>query len=229
MPIVTQLTLLPRPTGRVAVDVDGVTIGVVPVDVVGRLGLVTRGEITSETAALLADETAALRTYDRALRLLAARGRSIRELRRRLVMAKEPEPSIDLAIERLTSSGLLDDAEYARQVARSRIVGRGHAPRRLKQELAKRGVARDVADRAIDLVMSEDAAPGSFGADAGIDLTATIEKLARRKLRSLASVDSQTRSRRLYAFLARRGYESGDIRAVLSRLDAEEITAPDSA
>jgi len=175
-----------------------------------------------------AEEDGALRTYDRALRLLAARGRSVRELRRRLLSAKEPESHVDAVLERLVAMGLLDDGEYARQVARSRMVGRGYAPRRLQQELARRGVAQDVADRAIDRVLSEDAAPGSFGAEAGIDLTGTIEKLARRKLRSLASLDAETRARRLYAFLARRGYDSDDIRNVMARLRAEE-SASDSA
>jgi regulatory protein len=228
MPTITELTAVPKQAGRIAVEVDGETLAVVPVEVVARLGLVVRAELSPDVLAMLTDEGAALRTYDRALRLLAARGRSVRELRRRLLAAKEPEPHVDAALARLETMGLLDDAEYARQVARSQMIGRGYAPRRLQQELARRGVARDVADRAIDLVLAEDAAPGSFGAESGIDLTETIEKLARRKLRGLGSLDAETRSRRLYAFLARRGYDSDDIRSVMTRLRDEERTA-DSA
>jgi regulatory protein len=108
------------------------------------------------------------------------------------------------------------------------MIGRGYAPRRLKQELAKRGVARDIADRAIEVVLTEDAAPGSFGAEQGVDVTETIERLARKKLRGLESLDSATRSRRLYAFLARRGYDSDDIRRVISTLEREEASS-DSA
>jgi regulatory protein len=137
-------------------------------------------------------------------------------------MAKELETHVDAALARLQDLGLLDDAEYARQLARSQMVGRGYAPRRLQQELARRGVARDVADRAIDIVLTEDAAPGAYGAESGVDLTAAIEKLARRKARSLGSLDADTRNRRLYAFLARRGYDSDDIRGVIARLRTEE-------
>ncbi len=228
MAIVTGLTAVPRQLGRVAVDVDGAPFAVVPDDVATRLALCIHMAVSPEALAALVDEGAALRTYDRALRMLAARGRSVRELRRRLLAAREPEAHVDAALERLQGMGLLDDAEYARQLARSQMVGRGYASRRLQQELARRGVARDVADRAIDTVLTEDAAPGSYGAESGVDLSTTIEKLARRKLRSLGSLDEDTRKRRLYAFLVRRGYDSDDIRTVIARLRAEE-RAEDSA
>jgi regulatory protein len=226
MPLVTDLTPIPSPAGRIAVEIDGALAAVVPVEVVSRLGLTVRGHVPETAVATLAEEGASLKTYDRALRFLAARGRSVRELRRRLLLAKEPEPFVDAALQRLEGLGLLNDTDYARQVARSQMLGRGYAPRRLQQELARRGVARDVADRAIDLVLTEDAAPGGFGAESGIDLTETIEKLARRKLRGLAGLDPDTRARRLYAFLARRGYDSDDIRSVLAKLRAE--ASPDS-
>ena len=228
MPTITALTPHPREPGRISVEVDRVEVGTIATDAIPRLGLAVGREVTPELVHGIEDEGAALRTYDRALRLLAARGRSIRELRRRLLMAKEPEHHVSAALEKLESMGLLDDAEYARQLARSQMVGRGYAPRRLQQELARRGVARDVADRAIELVLTEDAAPGSFGAESGVDLTETIEKLARKKLRGLSSLDPDTRDRRLYAFLARRGYDSDDIRAVLAKLQAEH-DADDSA
>jgi len=222
---ITALTAVPKHAGRIAIEVNGAALGVVFVETVVEHSLAVGREIDPATLGELTSEIAGLRTYDRALRLLAARGRSIRELRRRLLAAKEPEEHVAAAIERLEAIGALNDEDYARQVARSQMVGRGYAPRRLKQELAKRGVARDVADRAIETVMTEDAAPGSFGAEAGVDLGETIDRLARKKARGLATLDPETRSRRLYAFLARRGYDSDDIRRVLSTLAREEREA----
>jgi regulatory protein len=224
MPLVTALTPHPKEPGRLSVEIDRVMVGTIAFEGVARLGLSVGTEVAPEVLHGIEEEGAALRTYDRAVRLLAARGRSIRELRRRLSMAKEPEHHIAAAIDKLQTQGLLDDAEYARQLARSQMVGRGYAPRRLQQELARRGVARDVADRAIDLVRTEDAVPGSYGAESGVDLTEAIEKLARKKLRGLASLDPDTRDRRLYAFLARRGYDSDHIRGVLAKLKTEHET-----
>ena len=222
MPQITALTSLPKQPGRIAVEIDGAPFGVVSIETLLALALVVGGDVDDRAHAALGDDAAALKTYDRALRLLAARGRSVRELRRRLVMAKEPEAHVDAAIRRLEAMGALDDDEYARQVARSQMLGRGYAPRRIKQDLARRGVARDVAERAVQVVQVEDAAPGGFGVERGVDLTETMERLARKKMRSLTSADPDTRARRLYAFLARRGYETDDIRRVLARLSASE-------
>jgi regulatory protein len=144
-------------------------------------------------------------TYERALDMLEARARAVTELRRLLIKKGEPPDDVDAAIERLRASGLLDDANFARQLARSKALGGGHSRRRIQQELAKRGVARDVSDEAIERVFNEE----------GVDEYASIERVARKKLRTLIGVNSAARKRRLYAFLARRGYDADDIARVM--------------
>ena len=137
--------------------------------------------------------------------MLEARSRGVVELRRLLIRKGEPETDVDAAIERLRASGLLDDANFARQLTRSKALGAGLARRRIAQELGKRGVAREVSAEAIDQVFDEE----------GVDEAASIERVARKKLRMLTKVDDATRKRRLYGFLARRGYDSDDIQRVL--------------
>jgi regulatory protein len=144
-------------------------------------------------------------TYERALDMLEARARAVAELRRLLIKKGEPAAEVDAAIERLRASGVLDDANFAYQLTRSKALGAGLSRRRIQQELAKRGVARDVSDRAIERVFEEE----------GVETDASIERIARKKLRMLANVDAPTRKRRLYGFLARRGYDSDDIARAL--------------
>jgi len=144
-------------------------------------------------------------TYERALDMLEARARGVAELRRLLIKKGEPEADVDEAIARLRAAGVLDDANFARQLTRSKALGAGLSRRRIQQELSKRGVARDVSDEAIGQVFDEE----------GVDEDASIERVARKKMRMLMKVDSQTRKRRLYAFLARRGYDADDILRVL--------------
>lgn len=151
-------------------------------------------------------------TYERALDMLEVRARAVTELRRRLIQKGEPPEDVDAAIERLCEAGLLDDANFARQLTRSKALGGGHSRRRIQQELAKRGVARDVSDEAIAEVFE----------DEEVDEAASIERVARKKLRSLGSVDAPTRKRRLYGFLARRGFDADDIQRVLRILLAEQ-------
>jgi len=152
-------------------------------------------------------------TYDRALDMLESRARAADELRRLLIKKGEPLVEVDDAIERLQRAGVLDDANFARQLTRSKAMGAGLSRRRIAQELTRRGVTRDISAEAIDEVFAEE----------GIDENASIERIARKKLRTLTRLDAATQKRRLYGFLARRGYDSEDIQRVLRLvLESEE-------
>src|SRR6185436_2714971 len=147
-------------------------------------------------------------TYDRALDMLEARSRGVVELRRLLIKKGEPEADVDAAIARLKASGILDDTNFARQLTRSKAIGAGLSRRRIGQELTRRCVSRDISDEAIEAVFEGE----------GIDEAESIDRVARKKLRMLTKVDDATRRRRLYAFLARRGYDNDDIARVLQTL-----------
>jgi regulatory protein len=216
MGVVTGIVESHRKDGRYVVQVDGKAWATVSLDILDRLQLRVGSELTPAREGELQDAAAALQTYDRALNMLAFQARSARDLRRRLLQKGEAQAHVDLAIERLAANGLVDDAQYARQLARSKVLGQGASKRRLQQEMFKRGVAREVADEAIDEVLE----------DEGVDQGELVEQVARKKLRSLEKLDAPTRRRRLYAFLARRGYEGDDIRraikAVLEAAEADE-------
>lgn len=211
---ITDMAASSRNPDRVDLEVDGRSYATVSADVVRQLGLRVGGELSGDSAELLRLDEARLRTLDRAVRMLAARARSSRDLRRRLLQKGEPAHAVDLVIERLAAAGLLDDAEYARQFSRSKVTGAGFSRRRLQSELAKRGVEGDTATEAIRDVFE----------DESIDEAAILERVARKKLRTLGPLDEQARRRRLYAFLARRGYDSEQIRGVLDAL----LSPPDN-
>src|SRR6185295_718432 len=119
---------------------------------------------------------------------------------------------VDKVIDKLRDVGLIDDADFARQLARSKVSS-GASRRRLHQELFKRGVARDVADQAVEQVLEEE----------DVDEVAVAERVARKRLPSLSGADAPTRKRRLYGFLARRGHDSETIRQVMARVLGEPI------
>ena len=205
---VTSILPNPRKPGRFDVEIDGMPTATVSIEAMERFALGVGALIDERTATAIEREVAILHTYDRALNMLAARGRSSVELRRLLVRKGEPADSVDIAIERLVSVGFLDDAAFARQFARSKGVSGGLSRRRLQQELGRRGVSRETGTEAIETVFVEEA----------VDEEAAIERVARKKLRSLSSLDDATKRRRLYSFLARRGYDSDDIGRVTRQL-----------
>jgi regulatory protein len=211
---VSRITQL-APNGKRAelldVIVDGNVLGTLSPESARALRLQIGTPVDEQLSAAIEREAQATHTMDRALNMIAFRARSVRELRRGLLRKGEPEEAVERTVERLIASGLLDDAEYARQLARSQLVSRGFSRRRLQDELFRRGVEREVAREAIEAVM----------ADESVDESAMVELLARKKLRTLAGLDAATRRRRLYSFLARRGYSPDDVRAVTEKLDRE--------
>jgi len=206
--VVTGITSNAKRPGRFAIEVDDKALATLTLDVIERFGLRVGGQLDEVTADSIVKEGQLLRTFDRAVGMLATRARSARELQRRLIQKGEPEEAANATIERLIVSGFLNDGSYARQFARARMTGAGIARRRLKQELVRKGVAGDIAEHAISEMVTDDA----------VDEDAILERVARKKLRSLSAADEVTKRRRLFGFLARRGYDVADIQRVMREI-----------
>lgn len=144
--------------------------------------------------------------YNRALDLLSARPYTVRQLRRKLIQKEVPAADADAVVERLLAAGLLDDARYAVAFARSKFLNQGASARRISQDLARKGVSAEISKQAIaEVVVDEE-----------VDTRAVIERVARKKLASMGDLEPVVLRRRLFAFLARRGYELDEIREVVA-------------
>src|SRR5262249_30022228 len=97
--------------------------------------------------------------------------------------------------------------EYARAWLAGRWGRRPSGWRRLQQELRGKGIADDDVERARALLAERGGAPDE--AESALRLVAK----ARPRLESL---DPRQRQQRLYALLARRGYDGATIRRVLA-------------
>jgi len=215
MSVISGIVPALRPAGRFAVLVDGCEHAILSLDAIERLGLAV-GRSVAGLEDAIARESARLHSYDRALNMLAFRARSSQELARSLVRKGEEKAHVDWAIARLQEQGLIDDAAFARAYTRSRVVGGKQSRRRVEQDLARKGVSRSMAGEAIDHVFEEEA----------VDQRSIVEEAARKKLRSLSGLEPAVQRRRLYAFLARRGYDLDDIRAAVESAGST-LTADD--
>lgn len=149
--------------------------------------------------------------YEQALRLLEFKARTVAELRRKLIQKGGSAGEVDSVIERLLDQKLLDDADYARQFARSKLTSAGASRYRVAQELSRKGIRREAAHEAMDELTEQD----------GIDPLASALTVARKRWSALASFDAVTRKRRLYAFLARRGFNPDEIRKLMREVGVE--------
>ncbi|HZL03434.1 MAG TPA: regulatory protein RecX [Cellulomonas sp.] len=142
------------------------------------------------------------------LRMLAGAPRSRAELAAAMARKDVPSEVSDAVLDRFTEVGLIDDAEYARMLVRTRHGERGLARRAIGAELRRRGVDDEVATEAL----------GDVGDD---DEERAARALVRRRLAATRGLDAQTRSRRIFAALGRRGYGG----TLISRLVREELAA----
>jgi regulatory protein len=98
------------------------------------------------------------KTFERAVKLLAAKPRSVAELRQRLMQGKGVRANksiVDIVIARLREYGYLDDERFAFSYASSKVKQRPIGRRRLQRDLKLKQVDNAVADEALELVYAE--------------------------------------------------------------------------
>jgi len=143
------------------------------------------------------------KAYTLALRFLEIRLRSRRELLDYLVVRKACERNeAELALARLEGLGLIDDLKFAQAWIADRQAVRPRSKIRLAQELAAKGISRDVADQAL----------------AAVDLESEVvvlRKLIERKRRLPAYRDQQ----KLTNYLMRQGYRYDLIKEALEDIE----------
>ena len=143
--------------------------------------------------------------YDRAIRFLGYRPRSIAEIRRKLREYEVDEVVIDEVIERLEGFGYINDEEFARFWVRNREDFRPRGAMALRAELREKGISNQI----IELTLTD------------LDSYASAYKAAQNKLSSLRGQDQFTFRRRLSGFLGRRGFDYGTINDVVQKLIEE--------
>ena len=141
-----------------------------------------------------------------ALKLLERTRRTRRDLERRLKEKDFDAATIAATLDRLEEVGLVDDVEFARAWLAGRWGRRPSGWRRLQQELRGKGVSQEDAEKARDLLAERGSAP---------DEVESAAKLVAQARRRYAKLEPHVQRQRLYALLARRGYDGDVIRRAL--------------
>lgn len=151
------------------------------------------------------------------LRRLTGAPRSRAQLAEALARKDVPEEVAERVLDRFTEVGLIDDAEYARTVVRSRHAEKGLARRALATDLRRRGIDEPTAAQALAQVDDDDE-------------LAAARALVERRLAATRGLDAQVRMRRTCAALGRRGYPPGlVVRLVREALAREGESVPADA
>ena len=148
------------------------------------------------------------RVYLAALRLLNARDYTEARLREKLLSKGFDETDLEAVLGKLVSEGWVNDLRYAERFAESALAcGRYYGPR-LRQEMQRRGLARDLVSEVLGRVLGEHDEAG--------EVRAIIE---RRFSGFSFSTASDKEKRRAAGFLQRRGFS---LSAIMTALRAVE-------
>ena len=143
--------------------------------------------------------------YTDALKLLARRELSEKELRDRLVDRGHSADEIDRVVKHLLETKSLDDGRVARAYARTAANVKGRGRLRVMRELTAMGIGRDVASEALAEVFAD------------VDERALIAKALQKKMRGRPRIANAAEHARLYQFLMRQGFTPAGIAAALRK------------
>ena len=161
-------------------------------------------ELTEEEAEGLMASLHRSGLKEKALSLLARKPQSRKELERKLSQWEATQEEAAAICERMAELGYLDDAAYAAQVVRY-YSAQGYGERKLRDELYRRGIPRELWDEALE---------------GAADPSAAIEEFLRKKWRGTLPDDPRELKKASDA-LARRGYHWSEINEALGRCGAE--------
>ncbi len=208
---ITAIKPTQRDPGRFTVRVGRKVAATLTLSKIEELGL-SVGQAWDDA---LAAKVAQAAVFDKALRQamnrLNRRAMSRRDLGNKLRDLEYEEPVREAVLDHLTELNYLDDEAYGRALVESTLRRKPAGPQLLRQKLYQKGVDRSLIEKLVsEATDAQDLAPGAV-------------ELARKKLATMQRVDPETRRRRLYGLLARRGFNPDTISSVMSEL-ADELT-----
>ena len=193
---VTGIVPAKRRSGWVEIRLDGASGILLPDEEAGRLALAEGDRVDADRLERIRAAAARAEAIRGALRYLAMRPRSRREVEQRLERKGADPVAIEAALARCEALGHLDDRAFAAAYARHRIRLRPCGASRLTADLRSRGVTEAEARAGIrDAMRDED-----------VSEEVLLEREASRQARRLARLEPEVARRRLYGALMRRGF-----------------------
>ena len=188
--------------GRVTVCFDDGSEIKSTLGVVTDMRLFSGKELDEEDIKELRSSSMLSMARDRCIEMLSHRRMSRKELIDKLLRKGESEETAKYCADWLEDKGFLDDESYAAAVARH-YANKGYGAGRVRSELYRRGVEKDLWDEAVE------------------NMPASDEKLDKLISSKLKDPEDRDQVRKVSASLYRRGYSWDEIRSALRRYNAQ--------
>lgn len=155
------------------------------------------------------------RTMNRAVKLLAAKPRSVLELRERLLEKPWTNAEIvDGVLAKLKDYKYLDDEQYARDVASSKLRQKPQGKLKLQQSMSRKKLDKKTVDEAIKNAFDK------------LPETELIDRAVEKRLRLKGKPEGRDEVKKFYDYLMRQGFGYGLIREKMQELAGRDFEAP---
>ncbi len=206
--MITTLTPLAPKGEGVHVYFDGVPWRIIPRHVVLELNLRVDQAHHPESLSERVDEVERRQAMEMAWRMFSYRPRSREEVRDRLLRKRFSEQAAEWAIEKLESSGHLNDRSFVRMWIRDRMELKRYGRHRIRGELLSKGIGAETINVELDSIYPADKE------------ARTASELVEARLQRYLGLDKTVVRRRLGQFLLRRGYSAATAQTVIRELMA---------
>ena len=165
--------------------------------------------LSEEELVVLQDQSNRNRAYEKALYLLEYRPHSRQELLTK-ILREYPEDAANEAVQRVDELGLINDEQYASDLAQEFLNRKGYGVHRAKQELLRRGIDRDLIDQVL--------------CETETDPETMLMQLITKKYKPIPT--DRKGVEKVIAAMVRRGYEFSQVRHALQQLAEIEVEEP---
>lgn len=164
------------------------------------LELVPEMELSSEDYQRILQDILIPRAKKRAMHLLEKMDRTEAQLREKLSQNEYPKEAIEAAVDYVKGYHYIDDLRYAENYIRCRCENQSR--RQLALKLSQKGVDRGYIDRALEEAYGEE------------EESSKILRWLEKKQYDRETADVRQKQR-MYQFLMRKGFRSGDILSLI--------------
>ena len=152
------------------------------------------------------------RTMNRAVKLLAAKPRSVGELRERLLEKNWTTAEIvDRVLDKLKEYSYLDDTKFAGDLALSKLRQKPQGKRRLQQSLSQKKLSKEDVEMAIGTAFEK------------MPETELIDAVIAKRLRLKGRPETRDDTKKFYDHLMRQGFDFDLIRSKMNDVAKREI------
>lgn len=202
MAVITKIEIQKRNKDRVNIYLDNEYAFSISAELVYKENLKVKDIVDTEKLKHVADKEAYIRCKNSALKIVERSYKTEKEVREKLQAKGYEEKYVESAIEFLKEYKFLNDDYYAEAFIRDKLNSKGS--QRIKQELIRKGISREIIEEKLEHIDKEDEKNKA-------------KELAEKKIRVIQKSEKDTYkiSGKLYRFLISKGYSYDIVKEVV--------------